>query len=134
MEIREIQAADTYEIRHEVMWPDKPFDFVKMDEDTEGVHLGLFEGDLLISIVSLFFKNKEMQFRKFATLIDYQGHGYGTILLNYAFQLSENQKITRIWCNARSNKSAFYKKMGMTETDARYSKGGMDFVIMEKQF
>jgi hypothetical protein len=73
MEIREIQAADTYEIRHKVMWAHKPFDFVKIDEDTEGVHLGLFEAEKLVSIVSLFFKNKEIQFRKFATLRELQG-------------------------------------------------------------
>jgi predicted GNAT family N-acyltransferase len=134
MEIREIQAEDTYDIRHKVMWADKPIDFVKIDEDTEGVHLGLFEDGLLTSIVSLFFKNDTMQFRKFATLMAYQGRGYGTALLKYAFQLAIDQGVTQIWCNARSNKSAFYEKFGMRKTDASYTKGGIEFVVMEMNF
>jgi N-acetylglutamate synthase-like GNAT family acetyltransferase len=132
IEIKEIKAEDTYQIRHEVMWPDKPIDFVKVDEDTEGVHFGLFEDEKLVSIVSIFYKNDEMQFRKFATLADFQGSGYGTLLLNYIFQQAENQGIKKIWCNARSTKTAFYAKFGMHETDVRFVKGGIDYVVMKK--
>lgn len=132
IEIKEIKAEDTYPIRHEVMWPDKSIDFVKVDEDTEGVHLGLFENEKLVSIVSLFYKNNEMQFRKFATLVDFQGRGYGTILLNYVFQQAEKQGITKIWCNARSNKATFYARFGMLETGIRFVKEGVDYVVMEK--
>lgn len=132
IEIKEIKAEDTYPIRQGVMWPDKSIDFVKVDEDTEGVHWGLFENENLVSIVSLFYKNDEMQFRKFATLTDFQGHGYGTILLNYVFQQAEKQGIIKIWCNARSTKTAFYARFGMLETGIRFVKEGVDYVVMEK--
>ena len=130
MEIREIQAEDTYEIRHTVMWPDKDIEFVKLKEDNEGNHFGLFEDDKLISIISLFYKNEEMQFRKFATLTDFQGRGYGTNLLKHIFQLAEKQGVKKIWCNARGHKSAFYEKFGMRATGAGYTKGGVEFVVM----
>ena len=132
MEIKKIQAEDTYEIRHKVMWSHKPIDFVKVDEDTEGVHFGLFESDKLISIVSVFYKNQEAQFRKFATLTEYQGQGYGSTLLKYVFQEIENKGVHKIWCNARGTKTAFYRKFGMTETDMWFVKEGIDYVVMEK--
>lgn len=132
IEIREIKAEDTYPIRHEVMWPDKNIDFVKVAEDTEGVHWGLFESEKLISIVSVFYKNDEMQFRKFATLTDFQGRGHGTLLLNYVFQQAEYQGVKKIWCNARSNKAAFYARFGMLETDRRFVKEGIAYVVMKK--
>ena len=33
IEIREIKAQETYPLRHEVMWPDEPLDFVKLNND-----------------------------------------------------------------------------------------------------
>ena len=132
IEIREIEAEDTYQIRHEVMWAHKSIDFVKVDEDTEGVHFGLFDAEKLVSIVSVFYKNDEMQFRKFATLVEVQGHGHGTLLLNHIFQQAKNQGIKKIWCNARSNKTTFYAKFGMLETDIRFVKEGIEYVVMEK--
>ena len=132
IEIREIKAEDIYPIRHEVMWPDKNIDFVKIDDDTEGVHFGLFDDGILVSIVSLFLKKDGVQFRKFATLTAYQGRGYGTKLLNYVFQYFENQGVKKIWCNARSNKAAFYARFGMLETDRRFVKEGIAYVVMKK--
>ena len=132
MEIRAIQPEDTYDIRQKVMWPDKSIDFVKVEEDKEGYHFGLFEGNELISIVSLFYKNNEAQFRKFATRIEYHGKGYGTELLKFVFQEAENKGAERIWCNARSNKTAFYAKFGMRETPIFFTKEGVAYVVMEK--
>ena len=132
IEIREIKAEDTYPIRHEVMWPDKNIDFVKIDDDTEGVHFGLFDDGVLVSIVSLFLKKDAVQFRKFATLIAYQGRGYGTKLLNYVFQYFENQGVKKIWCNARSEKKAFYQKLGMVETGVPFTKNGLSYLVMFK--
>ncbi len=133
MDIRAIQPEDTYDIRQKVMWPDKSIEFVKVEEDKEGNHFGLFEGDELVSIVSLFYKNQEVQFRKFATLIEYQGKGYGTKLLEFVFKKAENKGVKRIWCNARCNKTAFYAKFGMKETAFFFTKEGVDYVVMEKK-
>lgn len=132
MEIRKIQPEDTYDIRHKVMWAHKPLEFVKVDEDTEGVHFGLFEDTQLISVVSLFYKNDEVQFRKFATLTAFQGRGFGTHLLKHIFQLLEKQGVKKVWCNARSNKTTFYAKFGMTETSVRFQKEGLEYVVMER--
>ena len=133
IEIRAIQAEDTYEIRQKVMWPHKNIEFIKVEDDKEGFHLGLFENDALMSVVSVFYKNQEAQFRKFATLTASQGKGYGTKLLDFIFQEMRKKDVQRIWCNARRNKAAFYTKFGMKTTDVFFTKEGVDYVVMEKE-
>lgn len=65
-------------LRHEVMWPDEDFDYIKLKDDDAGIHFGLFKENMLISVVSLFVDKDEAQFRKFATLKSEQGKGYGS--------------------------------------------------------
>ncbi|WP_324027540.1 GNAT family N-acetyltransferase [Maribacter sp. BPC-D8] len=130
--IIQITSKETLPIRHQVMWSTKPLDYVKLPNDHEGLHYGLILGNELISVISLFINDGEAQFRKFATLENYQGKGYGSLLLNEIMQISANQSLTRIWCNARQNKTDFYIKFGMTITEKTYVKSGIDFVVMEK--
>lgn len=131
--IRTIPYETTWPIRHEVMWPDKPFDYVKIPEDETGQHLGLFVEEELVSIVSVFYSGNEAQFRKFATLVKHQGKGYGSQLLEQLIAKLEAQQIARIWCNARTDKSSYYERFGLMATEETYTKGGIHFVIMEKR-
>ncbi len=110
--------------------------YVKLTNDEKGIHYGLFVDSELISVVSLFIfpEQKTAQFRKFATLKNYQGKGYGSQLLNYVINEAKGQKITKIWCNARIEKIAFYKKFGLQETKHTFVKNNMLYVIMEKTF
>ncbi|TYA75063.1 GNAT family N-acetyltransferase [Seonamhaeicola marinus] len=114
------------------MWPNKPKNYVRLANDENAIHFGLYLDMSLISIVSLFSKDNELQFRKFATLQSYQGKGYGSKLLSYCFAYAKNEGYRKIWCNARTDKSAFYKKFGLKETDTTFEKGGLQYVIMEK--
>jgi len=57
MEIKAINASQTWEIRHKVMWPDKPIEFVQLEEDNKGLHFGVFDQEKLVSIVSCFVDN-----------------------------------------------------------------------------
>ena len=41
-EIKPITTSETLPIRHKVMWPDKPFDYVKLPKDEMARHFGLF--------------------------------------------------------------------------------------------
>lgn len=133
MKIKKIKAEETWTIRQEVMWPDMPIDFVKLDGDYEGLHLGLFLHDQLISVVSLFFMGRTAQFRKFATVHKYQGRGYGSALLQNVFSRVEKMGIERVWCNARVAKVVFYSKFGMKKTDQYFYKNGIEYVIMERK-
>ena len=95
--IKPINASDTWQIRHKVMWPEQPLEFVQLQEDDFGLHFGYFIDENLVSIVSCFISNDEIQFRKLATLPEYQGQGIASELLKYIFELARQKNLKRIW-------------------------------------
>ena len=130
--VTKVNKEEAWELRHKVMWPDKDLDYIKLEDDDVGIHFGLFKENILISVISLFISNEEGQFRKFATLQQEQGKGYGSMLLHYVIKEATNRGVKRIWCNARENKVNFYKKFGLQESNYRFTKGDKSYVIMEK--
>ena len=134
IEIKQIDYNKIISIRHQVMWPNKPLEYVKLVNDKRGKHVGLSIDKKLVSVISIFENKNKIQFRKFATLHEYQGNGYGTKLLNYIMEETKKQKFTTIWCNARIDKIDFYLKFGLKTTNNRFKKGGIDYIIMEKNF
>lgn len=132
MDIRTISKEQAWQLRHEVMWPERDLDYVKLPDDDKGEHYGLFEGEQLITVVSLFVEGEEAQFRKFATLESMQGRGYGSHLLFHVMEKAAQAGVKRIFCNARSHKISFYKKFGLAETERTFTKGGKDYVVMER--
>ena len=131
MEIKAIEASQTWSIRHEVMWPHKPIEFVQLEEDNLGLHFGVFDDEKLVSIVSCFIVGDEMQFRKLATLEEFQGKGIASELLKYILKLAKEKNLKKVWCNARSNKKSFYEKFGMIDTHKNFTKAEQEFTIME---
>jgi GNAT superfamily N-acetyltransferase len=130
--IRKVDKQQVWELRHQVMWSDKPFDYVKLEDDDLGFHFGLIKENKLISVVSLFINNEGAQFRKFATLQQEQGKGYGSALLDAVLKEAKIRGVKRIWCNARKNKVDFYRKFGLQESKSSFIKEGRSYVIMEK--
>jgi len=114
------------------MWPDRTIDYVKITNDKDGDHFGLFVHNKLVSIISIFIEEDHAQFRKFATVVEDQGKGYGTKLLSYVLNELEKNQLTKIWCNARKEKAFYYERFGMIKTDVTFAKGGIDYVIMKK--
>jgi predicted GNAT family N-acyltransferase len=131
VEIKNIQKEQAWQLRHEVMWPERDLSYVQLSDDDEGIHYGLFADEALISVVSLFIHGEEAQFRKFATKVSSQGKGYGSQLLRHMLREAMLLGVKRIYCNARSNKASFYEKFGLAVTDKQFTKGGKDYVIME---
>lgn len=136
IDIKEITAAETWPIRHKVMWPNKPLEFVILPNDEEGFHYGVFEKERLVSVISLFrSENPDEknigQFRKFATDKDFQGKGYGSKLLEYLMKQAKSLNIKYLFCSARVNAISLYEKFGMKVTSDVVRKNGKDFVKME---
>jgi GNAT superfamily N-acetyltransferase len=131
--IKQIRFDLTWPIRHEVMYPDLPFEAIKLDNDPDGVHFGLYTDDQLKAVVSLFKAGQAYQFRKFATLVSAQRKGYGTLLLKHIISYVKDIGAEKLWCNARVSAIGFYSKFGFKETDQRSRSNGIDFVIMELQ-
>ena len=131
LKITRITATQTWPMRQAVMWPDQPISFVQLEEDSKGLHYGLWKADRLIAVLSLFIEKEEAQFRKFATLVSEQQKGYGSLLLKHVLEEAAQKKVKRIWCNARVAKVGFYEKFGMQVTDHTFRKKGIEYVVME---
>lgn len=131
-EIKQITTAQALPIRHKVMWPNKPIAYVELPNDEKAKHFGLFVNGEITSIISLFEENNEVQFRKFATLVEFQGLGYGTILLKGIIDLIQKNGVKKVWCNARVEKLNFYKRFNLQPTAEKFERGGIEYVIMEK--
>jgi GNAT superfamily N-acetyltransferase len=131
IEIKEITAAETWQLRHKVMWSNKQLEFVILPEDEDGFHYGLFEKERLVSVISLFKIGSEGQFRKFATDKNFQGKGYGSKLLNHLMKEAKLLNINYLFCNARTTTIAFYEKFGMKLASGIVQKNGKDYVKME---
>ncbi|MCG2617398.1 GNAT family N-acetyltransferase [Terrimonas sp. NA20] len=134
MDIRSVDLETIWKIRQEVMYPAEELNYVQLPDDGSGRHLGLYAGDVLVSIVSLFERGDDLQFRKFATLTREQGKGYGSDLLQYVMDLGVAEGRKSIWCNARVAASGFYEKFGMYTTGGTWWTKDIEFVKMEKQF
>jgi len=132
IEIKEIEAEDCWPIRHEVMWPDKALEYIKLPQDQTGVHVGLYKDQRLISVVSFFVEGRSAQFRKFATLKTEQGKGYGSKLLNFILDKMTQLPLDRVFCNARIEKADYYERFGLKRTEDFFERGGKSYVIMEK--
>ena len=120
-------------MRQQVMYPNHSIDFVKLEDDESGKHLGLYNDSELISVISLFERGRAMQFRKFATRADRQGRGYGSVLLRYAIDRAIAKGFSSIWCNARVNAASLYERFGFHQVGEGWQQWGIDFVKMEKQ-
>lgn len=134
MIISEAPYNEVLAIRQQVMYPDKDTEYVKLSDDNMGLHIGVYENDVLVSVMSVFLHGREVQFRKLATLQQEQGKGYVSALMQWLIDYANDMKFDRLWCNARANATDFYKKFGYVETDERFSRDGYDYVIVEKLF
>ncbi len=132
--IEQIPPAATLIVRQAELYPLMLLKKLQLDEDENGIHFGLFHDNKLISVVSCFEKEDgSMQFRKFATIKEFQRQGFGTALLKYIMAFAEEQNVRKIWCNARISAIGFYQKFGLQETVVKFSRDGIDYVVMEKE-
>lgn len=122
-----IDAAATYPLRHSVLWPDKPIDYVRLDEDEWGHHYGTYLDDELVAVISLFVVNTAARFRKFATRPDQQNRGLGTLLLQHVFNEAHRLGATTISCDARLSAAPFYQRFGMQPTGDVFYKGTIPY-------
>ena len=129
MNVKQIDAKDTYKIRQEVLRPGQPIEtcqFVKDEEDAT-FHLGAYIDDELASIASFYLAQNESvedeyqyQLRGMATLSQHQGKGLSSALLRAAFPLIKKNHVNILWCNARTSAKGFYEKVGFESTGSEF--------------
>ncbi|UWX56264.1 GNAT family N-acetyltransferase [Maribacter litopenaei] len=124
MVIESISAQATWPLRHQVMWPNLPLDFVKLENDVEGYHYGIFCNENIVSCISLFVQDGSAQFRKLATKQEFQRKGYASELIIHVVNICRQMKLKKIWCNSRMDKTDFYENFGLAKTNECFIKGG----------
>ncbi|RZK42761.1 MAG: GNAT family N-acetyltransferase [Pedobacter sp.] len=129
--VEQIFPSLTWRIRQEAMYPDKPIDFVKLEDDFEGIHFAIYLDHELSGVVSLFISEKTAQFRKLAVRPQAQHQGLGSQLMTHLIAFCKIQKLEMLWCNARTNATTFYENLGFYSTEKTYSASGFDYVRME---
>ncbi|EJT8159543.1 GNAT family N-acetyltransferase [Listeria monocytogenes] len=131
MEIKQIKAKDTQDIRHQVLRPEQPEEnAIYPNDDMEGAfHLGAFEKDVLLGIASFYpekstviMNPSQYRIRGVATERRMRLKGLGTALLADGEAEIWKRGADIIWCNARIVAVGFYEKHG-------YRKVGKSFVI-----
>lgn len=132
IEIQKVNADDLIEIRHLVLWPDKPREFVKVPEDESGIHFGLYFDGTLVSVISLFGDDRGIRFRKFATLPGFQGKGLGSKLLQHAITYAQIQGYTRMWCDARTDALGFYERFDFKKFSESFFKEHIEYYKIER--
>ncbi|MFA6086463.1 GNAT family N-acetyltransferase [Mucilaginibacter sp.] len=132
LSIEQIRPELTWRLRREALYPAEPLHAMEMEEDNHGYHFGAFMDNALVGVVSLFQKDDNWQFRKFAVSDKVQKQGIGTQLLSYIINFVERENGMRLWCNARLSARGFYARYGFTETGEIFHKNGVDYIIMEK--
>lgn len=132
MIITEVPYSEVLQMRQQVMYPDQGIDFVKLADDDRGLHIGAYEYEELISVMSIFLQDRTVQFRKLATRTDKQGAGYASGLMQWLIDYANDMKFEKIWCNARSEAAGFYEKFGYQKTETSFYKNGYDYIVMEK--
>lgn len=134
MQVVEVPLDTVWEMRQKVMYPHLSLEEIKLEEDNKGMHWGIREDDRFVSVVSLFQNGHEWQFRKFATLKELQGRGYGTLLLKWLIGFVQQKGATKLWCNARVNALGFYKKQDFEPFGETWNQLGFQFVKMQLLF
>lgn len=112
--IKIISPEETYPVRRAVLrknFPNEPHQF-KGDFDENTFHLGYFQENEIIGILTIMKNENVAQLRGMAVSEDFQGNGIGKLLIERAEEILQNDKISKIWMNAREKAVPFYERLG----------------------
>ena len=121
LQIKEISSKDTLELRQKVLRPHQMIEdcVYPGDEDNTTFHLGAFENESLMGIVSVYQRNHEtldgkkgFQIRAMATVPEARGKGLAKALLECAEKKVMPNGASYTWANARTSAWGFYEKLG----------------------
>lgn len=119
--LKQITSQDTFAVRQPVLRPGKTVETCIFDGDDlpTTIHFGIFEGEVLAGIISVFkashdfFTEKgQYQIRGMAVLDSFQKRGLGEKLVRHTEVYVSNLQGERIWFNAREIAVGFYERMG----------------------
>lgn len=143
-----IAAEDTYQLRHQVLWPHKSLQSVQLSTDVTSTHLGAYadgERDSTakhspIGVITIAMSKREdlpieelqAQFRKLAVAPEWQGRGVGSQLLEQAAVVARQAGAKTLWCDARTSALPFYQRFGMQTEGNSFMRKEVEYVKMRR--
>lgn len=123
LEIKLIDAVETYEVRHPELRNGRPVEScsLKGDDHPGTLHFGCYHEKKLIGVASFMFfpfvdipGDKAMQLRGMAVIKAYQAQGIGKRILQFCENLLQQRGVRIIWMNARASALGFYTSLNYT--------------------
>ncbi|AGH96401.1 GNAT family N-acetyltransferase [Pseudobdellovibrio exovorus] len=122
-----ISTEQTYDLRDRVLRGPRPPESIYYpgDEVETTFHVGVVQGDRVLSN-GTFMKQSHPHFpdskstyrlRGMATDPEFQGQGFGQLVINAALEELKLRKADLIWFNGRTSAEAFYRKLGFLVED-----------------
>mgnify|MGYP000070306925 CR=1 FL=1 len=119
--IKKISAAQAYPLRQAILRPDGIIADCQFDGDelASTMHFGLFDGDALVAIASVYYRDYEnneyyvgkgYQLRSMAVAKAVQGQGIGQQLLTAICDEMKAMDVDYLWANARVSAITFYQQ------------------------
>ena len=122
IQIKEILAKQTYELRHPLLRKGQPYDSCQLENDNhpQSIHLGAYSSSQLVGILSAmpnccpdYNDQTAFQLRAMAVHPEFQRRKIASQLIqNIVRRLKEDSKVENIWLNARVNVNALYLNNG----------------------
>lgn len=142
IEIKQISALDTYQLRIQVLRNGiaENYQFAE-DHNDDTLHIGAFKNKELVGIATLIknrFKHQPhlsaYQLRGMAVVENLQDFGIGTLILEFIDKFLSAKDVDMVWCNARIKALGFYKKMGYITKGKAFNipKIGLHFVMYKE--
>lgn len=112
--VKIITPAETYSLRRSILRKNTPNESHEFngDFDVNTFHLGYFEENNLLGIVTLMMSGDIAQLRGMAVDENHQGKSIGRKLVLAAEEILTKKDIRKIWMNARETAVPFYEKLG----------------------
>lgn len=129
MEVYPITAVQARTLRSAVLRPGLPMEenVYPKDDDPGTFHAGLYDGEKLIGVASVFnespsgeFPTSQWRLRGVCMLEPYRNRGLGEKLLDVCIAYVSEADGTQIWCNAREQARPLYERLGFTVEGERY--------------
>ncbi|MCM8538461.1 MAG: GNAT family N-acetyltransferase [Lentisphaeraceae bacterium] len=133
MDIRKITWQEALPVRHKVLWPDKNPEFCMVEGDNEAKHFGVFTEEKLVCVASLYIDGSSIRLRKFATLKEFQGNGFGTAMLKFLINEAKPMGMEHFWFDARETALNFYRRFGFKANKQRFLKSGIPYYKMSSK-
>jgi GNAT superfamily N-acetyltransferase len=114
IQFKQINATDTYAVRHPVLRNGLPLESCAFDqdEDSKTIHLAAYLENKAVGVLTLLPNSKDVQLRGMAVLTHHQGEGIGKQLLAKAEALVADLDHNSVWMNARLIAIPFYASCG----------------------